>query len=237
MRMLEFGGVQKSSLVDYPGKIVMTLFLPGCNFRCGFCHNKDLVLNPERLDVINEDEVLSLLEKRRELIDGICITGGEPLFSDIGSLKLFIEKVKSIHRSDGEFVVKLDTNGSYPDRLSKLMPLVDFVAMDIKTSSEKYLDCVKSGYKEEHIMRSIDLIKNSGKDYEFRTTLVPGVVGLSDFESIAKMISGADRMILQKFIPDNTLDETFSEVNAYPDEVFHEARNILQDSVKEVIIR
>ena len=187
-------GLQKTTLLDFPGKVACTVFTGGCNFRCPFCHNASLVLAPNTVDEINEESFFSFLRKRKGILDGVCITGGEPLLQkDIVS---FIRKI----RAEG-YSVKLDTNGSFPDKLNDIISenLVDYIAMDIKNSEEKYL--LTAGYSDDcgKMFQSIDLIMSCGVDYEFRTTVVKELHTLKDIESIARRIKGAKRYFLQNF--------------------------------------
>ena len=193
---MKISGIQKLTLLDYPGTVACTVFTAGCNFRCPFCHNAMLVL-PEQIEdaSLGEDEVLSFLKKRRGVLDGVAITGGEPLITD--ETENFIEKIKSMG-----YAVKLDTNGALPERLRRLTGngLVDYVAMDIKNSPHKYaqtigLDSAPLGKIEE----SIHILMSGSVDYEFRTTLVKGFHTEDDIKTIGKWLSGADKWYLQAF--------------------------------------
>jgi len=175
---MKIAGLQKVTLIDYPEKIACTIFLYGCNFRCGFCHNPELVIEPVK-EIINEKEVLSYLEKKKKYLDGVCITGGEPLLSlDIE----FLKKIKELG-----FKIKIDTNGSFPDKLREIIQaeLVDYIAMDIKSSKNKYNWVVGPGFDLEKIEESIKLIAESGVDYEFRTTIVEGIHDVVEAKEIA----------------------------------------------------
>lgn len=181
---------QKLTLLDYPGKTAATIFTDGCNFRCPFCHNAALVVrHPE--EYLAPDEVFAFLKKRTGLLDGICITGGEPLLQP--DLEDFIKQIKAMG-----FLVKLDTNGSFPERLEKLLRngLIDYVAMDIKNSPEKYpetigINAANAGKIQAEVERSMKLIARLSPDYEFRTTAVASLHQPKDFESIASWISQA----------------------------------------------
>jgi len=165
---MRLGGYQKLTLIDYPGKIATTVFTVGCSFRCPFCHNPELVL-PDHFPAPNkmEKEFFEFLKKRKGKIQGVCITGGEPTIQP--DIIAFIKKVKKMG-----FLVKLDSNGTRPDILKKVIDgkLVDFIAMDIKNSLKKYSKTVGTKVDIERIKLSIELIMNSGIDYEFRTTVV-----------------------------------------------------------------
>lgn len=186
-------GIQKLSLLDYPDKTCATLFTYGCNFRCPFCHNSPLVTRNAPAQVLDEKEVLDFLEKRKGLLDGVTISGGEPLLQkDIGE---FIDKVKAMG-----YLVKLDTNGSKPDELEKIIKKVDFIAMDIKNSMDKYAQTVGLPVVDiVSIRRSAKIIMESGKDYEFRTTVVKELHTVEDIEKIGKWLKGSKRYSLQNF--------------------------------------
>ena len=179
-------GLQKTTLIDYPGKVACAIFLSGCNFRCGFCHNPELVVNNNNNNNNNnsnsnvsytEDEILSFLEKRQKYLDGVCITGGEPLIS---LKKDFLRKIKLMG-----FMIKLDTNGSFPERLQKLIndKLIDYIAMDIKSDKEHYIELTDplNNFNINDIEKSIKII-SSFKDYEFRTTVLYRYHGIEEIK-------------------------------------------------------
>lgn len=188
-------GLQKLTLLDYPQKVAATIFTPGCNFRCPFCHNASLVIDPGNAQIISEQDVMKFLDSRKGILDGVCITGGEPLMhKDIGN---FIEKVKKLG-----YLVKLDTNGSYFDRMKELVDsnLVDYIAMDIKNSPEKYeITAAATPDMLEQIKKSVAFLLEGKVDYEFRTTVVREFHKEDDFLSIGKWIEGAKSYILQNF--------------------------------------
>jgi pyruvate formate lyase activating enzyme len=190
------GGLQKLTLIDYPGHIAATVFTVGCNFRCPFCHNPELVHATRNTQsaAFFEDEFFKLLEHRREKLEGVCITGGEPTIQP--DIIEFIRKIKNLG-----FKVKLDTNGTRPDVLRRLFSenLLDFVAMDIKSPPEEYNIVTNSKVDTERIKLSVDLIRNSGVDYEFRTTVVPGLHKEEDFEKIGKWLEGSKKYVLQEY--------------------------------------
>ena len=192
---MQIAGLQKLTLLDYPGHVACTVFTPGCNFRCPFCHNAPLVL-PERLGCDStEEEVLSFLKKRVGILDGVAVTGGEPLLHrDIGA---FLEKVRALG-----FRVKLDTNGSFPDRLIELVEagLVDRVAMDIKNAPALYGKTVGiEPYDLKNVERSKDFLLSGKVEYEFRTTVVRGLHTAESLIGAAKWIEGAKEYYLQQF--------------------------------------
>lgn len=194
-------GFQKMTMLDYPGKVACTVFTGGCNFRCPFCHNAMLVTDIDENAVYAEDEILSYLNKRKGIIDGVCITGGEPLLQkDIGD---FLVKVK-----ETGMPVKLDTNGSYPEKLRELVSrgLVDYVAMDIKNSKEKYpLTVGLPGYDIGKIEESVEFLMSGAVDYEFRTTVVREFHTAEDIVKITEWIAGAKRYFLQGFVDSGNL--------------------------------
>ena len=195
------GGLQKLTLLDFPGTVACTVFTVGCNLRCPFCHNPALVFNPPEDMRISEDEFFAFLKKRQGILDGVAITGGEPLLhADIGE---FIAKIKAMG-----YKVKLDTNGTYPDRLEKILAEgnVDYVAMDLKNTFEKYAKTVGiDGFDVSLIRRSIELIQKSGVAYEFRTTVVSPLHEAGDFETIAKQVEGTEKYFLQSFVDSGEL--------------------------------
>lgn len=191
------GGFQKLTLIDYPGKVATTVFTVGCNFRCPFCHNPELLEFPK--DEIptyrkNEKLFLDFLGKRKGLLDGVCVTGGEPTVQP--DLLEFLGKIKKMG-----FLVKLDTNGSRPEIVKEVIKrkLADFFAMDIKNRAECYQETTGSGVSDANIRESIKLIRGSGVPYEFRTTVVPGIHEESDFDGIVDLIDGAPAYYLQEF--------------------------------------
>lgn len=192
---MRLGGYQKLTLIDYPKKIATTVFTVGCSFRCPFCHNPELVLASQFPAPNNmEEEFFEFLKKRQGKLEGVCITGGEPTIQP--DIIDFIKKIKKMG-----FLVKLDSNGTRPDVLNKVIKekLVDFIAMDIKNSQKKYSQTVGLKADIERIKLSVKMIMNSGIDYEFRTTAVPGIHTEKDFDEIANWIKGAKAYYLQEF--------------------------------------
>ena len=226
---MQIGGLQKTSLLDFPDKISAIVFTQGCNFRCGYCHNPELIVL-RNSDNYTTEGVLEFLNTRRGKLDGIVITGGEPCLQK--DLIDFIKKVKA----EG-FLVKLDSNGTMPDVLELAIPFVDYIAMDIKAPLEKYSDIVKVKIDTEKIKKSISLIMNSGVDYEFRTTVVKSQLSFSDFEKIGQLIQGAKRYYLQKFVPSKTLDEKMMSETTYSTEDFEKIKKILTKDVEYVKLR
>ena len=193
-------GLQKTTLLDFPGKVACTVFTAGCNFRCPFCHNATLVISPDMSELIAEDEFFAFLKKRVGILDGVCITGGEPLLQR--DVEEFIKKIRELG-----LAVKLDTNGAYPERLKSIIDqgLVDYVAMDIKNSKEKYALTAGADVDIDKISKSVDILMTSGVEYEFRTTVVRELHSPDDINSIGKWIAGAQRYFLQSFIDSGEL--------------------------------
>ena len=200
---LKIGGLQKFTLLDYPGKAAAVVFLSGCNMKCPYCHNKDLVYIPENFTYLDPDEVLAYLDKRKNLLDGVCISGGEALLQE--GLVPFLKKIRKMG-----YQIKLDTNGMYPERLENLLKkkLVDMVAMDIKNSKEKYGETCgmnPAGMELEPVERSIALLKNSKIDYLFRTTVVKEFHTKEDIEKIAQWLAPCKEYDLQQFMDSGNL--------------------------------
>lgn len=202
---MKIGGLQKLTLLDYPGKTACTVFLSGCNFRCPFCHNASLVV-PEKLDEgIEEEELFRFLKKRQGLLEGVCITGGEPLLRE--EIYPLLVKIK-----DCGYQVKLDTNGSFPERLKKTVEagLVDYVAMDLKNSPSHYKKTIgfetsKAAANTAEIAQSVQYLLKGKVDYEFRTTVVKGLHTVKDMEEIGNWIAGAKRYYIQNFVDSGDL--------------------------------
>lgn len=228
---MKFYGLQKMTLLDFPGKVACTVFTGGCNFRCPFCHNALLVMEIDNSSVYDEEEILSFLKTRRGLLDGVCVTGGEPLLHP--SVVPFIEKVKALG-----FAVKLDTNGSFPDTLADIIDagIVDKVAMDIKNSAEKYGMTVGiENFDIAPIEKSISLLLEGRVPYEFRTTVVRELHEISDIEKIAKRISGAREYYLQNFVDSGNLIS--SGMSAHSPETLADMKKIADMYVSTTMIR
>lgn len=229
---MKIGGLQKVSLIDYPGLISATIFLQGCNFQCSYCHNPELV-NPRLFHpCLKEKEVLDFLAMRRGKLDAVTISGGEPAIQD--DLVSFIKKIKKIG-----FAVKLDTNGSQPQSIKALLDekLLDFVAMDIKGPLEKYESIAGVPVDGEKIKESIGIILKSNIPHEFRTTVVRSQLTPSDILKIAALISGARSYALQKFIPVKTLNKKFLKEVTYPDSELDKIKKRLEKEISSVIVR
>lgn len=217
--MIKSAGFIKTTLVNYPGKVAAALFLPGCDLRCPYCHNPELVLNTAD-DLVEIEEILAYLEKRRGLLQGVCISGGEPLVhEDLGELAKAIK--------DMGYLLKIDTNGTFPDRILSLEP--DFIAMDIKTVPEKYpmLSPVQDPALPDKIKSSIEIIKKSGIDHEFRTTVAPGIVDMKDIQDICRLIKGARCYVLAGYVPGHILDPGFTQ-ETYTNQELHQMADIVK---------
>lgn len=207
-------GLQKMTLLDFPGKIACTVFTSGCTFRCPFCHNGSLVRAGAGDGAMTSEELLAFLRRRSGVLEGVCLTGGEPLMHR--ELFAFLKEVRDLG-----YPVKLDTNGSFPDRLKEMMEtgLVSYVAMDIKNTPEKY--AVTAGFSGsgllESVRTSVDLLLKSGMEYEFRTTVVKGFHEVKDFAAIGAWIKGCKRYFLQKFVDSGDVLGDASRMGALPD--------------------
>ncbi len=192
---MRISGLQKLTLLDFPNLVACTIFLPGCQFKCPFCQNSSLVTEIINVPEIDENEVLSYLKSRQGILDGVCVTGGEPTLQS--DLKEFIQKIKNLG-----FKVKLDTNGYNPKILKELidLSLLDYVAMDIKNSIDKYpITCGVKSLKIENILSSIDILKENKIPYEFRTTVIKEFHEENDFKKIAQLIRGVKTYYLQEY--------------------------------------
>jgi len=218
------GGFQKFSMIDYPGKTCAIVFAQGCNFRCAYCHNRSLLDRRFCQKRIAEGEINAFLEKRRGILEGVTVTGGEPLLQE--NIFSFLESLKR-----KKYSVKLDTNGSLPERLERVVRsnLVDYIAMDVKAPLAKYSFVAGADVDTENIKRSIDVIMRSGLDYQFRTTVGKSFLNLEDLRQICGLIRGARNYVIQKFVPPSapepertarTMDEYGDEeIRRYQDDV------------------
>lgn len=224
-----FNGFQKMTLLDFPGRVAATLFLGGCNLRCPFCHNASLVLDGKSREEYEDAEILSYLEKRRGLLDGVCVTGGEPLLRR--ELPDFLKKVRALG-----YAVKLDTNGTMPDRLEALLRegLLDYVAMDVKNALSRYGDAVGiPNFDVTPVERSIDLLLSGAVDYEFRTTVVKELHTVEDIAALAERIRGARRYFLQGFVDSgDLLSQDLSAVSKETMEKMRDAARVFVPSAE-----
>jgi pyruvate formate lyase activating enzyme len=207
-------GLQKLSMIDYPDRLSAVVFFSGCDFRCPFCHNPDLVLSPEKARTIPEEEVLAFLKERKGWLDGVVLTGGEPTLER--GLEGFITRLRGLG-----YLVKLDTNGSRPQVLEGLLgrKLLDFIAMDIKGPPGKYSMMAGVDVDIGSIERSISLIRGSGLDYEFRTTVVPGLTEKGDITEIGRWLRGSKAYFLQQFRQLDTIDPEYRKRQPYAKEL------------------
>ena len=229
---MKIGGIQKMSLGDYPGKLSAAVFTIGCNMRCGYCHNPELVL-PERFsDSIPVDIIMDFFKSRVGKLEGIVISGGEPTIHQ--DLPDFIAEIKKLG-----FLVKLDSNGTNPEMIKQLIDsdLINFVAMDIKGPLDKYIEIAARPLDLDAIQESIRLIINSPSiDHEFRTTIVRQQLEVSDFKSIGQLLNGAKRFALQKFTPGRTLAPSFELASSFTEGEMNQAQSLLTPYIKEVVI-
>lgn len=228
---MKIHGFNTLTLLDYPGKVGATLFLGGCNFRCPFCQNKNLVLHPEREPFLPEEEVFAYLKKRQGILDGICVSGGEPTLDS--GLPELIEKIKSLG-----YLVKLDTNGSHPEVIRRLCEegLLDYVAMDIKSSPVRYSSVAgRESLDLESIQESVEYLKSGILEYEFRTTVVRELHTAADFEDIADWLAGCHAYYLQAYRDsESVIHPGFS---SYSREELENFRTILRKKIPLVGLR
>ena len=228
---MNIGGIQKLSLLDYPDKTCCTIFTVGCNYRCPFCHNASIICNSVPENGISQEEVIEFLKRRKGLLDGVCITGGEPLLQD--QLESFIREIKSLG-----FLVKLDTNGSLPRKLRLLIKtgLVDYVAMDIKNSPDSYGQTIGiNNYNLDLIKKSVDLLLSNIVPYEFRTTAVRQLHTSKDMLAIAQWIKGAEHYYLQNFVDSGDVLE--SGLSGFSREEMQDFQELIRPIIPSVELR
>lgn len=224
---MKFSGLQKISLVDYPNKVASVLFTPGCNLRCPFCHNWRIVVDPKP-PFLQEAGALEILESRKRYVDAVVVTGGEPAMHK--ELPKFLAKLK-----ERGFLVKLDTNGFYPEVLEECLPYVDYVAMDVKTSLEKYR--LLGASDTAGLTRSAEMLKTGKVPYEFRTTVVPELLTADDVTCIGEFVKGAKTYAFQQFVPQDTLDKRFERLKPYAPETISGFAGIMKNYVENVLLR
>jgi pyruvate formate lyase activating enzyme len=232
---MKIGGMQKLSLVDFPGKLSSIIWTIGCNFRCPFCYNSDLVF--EKAQEMPEQEVLDYLKKRKEMLDAVVITGGEPLLQE--DIFDFLKKIRGM-----DYKIKIDSNGSMPETLEQLIDerLVDYVALDIKAPPEKYEKLIGIHFDPKKIEQSINLLRENESrgniDYEFRTTFVPKLLTKQDIFDIAKWISGSKRYYLQQFqVKHPLLSPAMEKVEPYKTEFLQEVITEIKPNFKVCELR
>jgi pyruvate formate lyase activating enzyme len=224
---MKFSGLQKISLIDYPAKVASVLFTPGCNLRCGFCHNWRIVVDPKP-PFLQEVQALEILEKRKKYVDAVVVTGGEPTMHK--ELPKFLAKLK-----DRGFMVKLDTNGFYPEVLEECLASVDYVAMDVKTCLDKYR--LLGAKDTAGLMRSVEMLKTGKVLYEFRTTAVPELVTAEDVTYIGELIQGAKTHAFQQFVPQDTLDKRFEGLKPYGSKTIEEFAGTMKKYAENTLLR
>jgi pyruvate formate lyase activating enzyme len=222
-------GLQKTTLVDYPGHVAATLFTHGCPLRCPFCHNPELVTGREPENFLDEPAVLSFLDRRKHLLQGVCITGGEPLLHP--ELPRLIKRVRSLGLK-----VKLDTCGIFPERLQRLLEAgyLDYVAVDIKTTPDRYPLLNGSG---ERVLESVEHLRGSGTAYELRATAAPGFVDAEYAEWISDYLLREERFYLQQYRPGKTLDHRYSQVRPYTPEELEKLTEPLRKKERHALMR
>lgn len=226
-------GFQKSTLLDYPGKVASLIFTYGCNLRCSYCHNPELVTLPCNMsNIIKEEEIFSFLKSRKGFIDALVITGGEPTLQK--DLIPFIKNVKNLG-----ILVKLDTNGTNSKIVKKILDLgiVDYWAMDIKYEEEIYEQNLEENVDYQEIKKSIKLLMKYAKDYEFRTTYVKGIHTVESAEGIGRLIQGSKKYYIQNFRPGKTINPTLDKRNSFTHAELQKMKRLVRKYVKEVEIR
>jgi len=224
---MKFSGLQKTSLADFPDRVASVLFTPGCNLRCPYCHNWRVVVEPKP-PFLNEDATLRILDERKRFVDSIVVSGGEPTIHR--DLPRFLGKLK-----DRGFMIKLDTNGFNSQVLEECLPLVDFVALDVKTSLGKY-GRLGAGDTGEFV-RTVEMLKTGKVDYEFRATVVPGFVDAEDVPHIGELVRGARAFVFQQFVAGDTLDKSFGSVKPYSSECIMGFAESMQQYAENVTLR
>ena len=224
---MKFSGLQKTSLIDYPDKVASVLFTPGCNLRCPFCHNWRIVID-HKPPFLQDSDALDILERRKKYIDAVVITGGEPCMHK--ELPQFLAKLK-----DKGFQTKLDTNGFFPEMIKKCLLFLDYIATDIKTSPDKY---PKLGNMEiSKLIKTIDILKKSKVNYEFRITVVPRLITKEDLTVIGQLLRGSKKLVLQQFVPNDTLDKEYENLKPYSLDKIEKFAEIMRKYVKNTSVR
>jgi pyruvate formate lyase activating enzyme len=224
---MKFSGLQKVSLIDYPNKIASVLFTPGCNLRCGFCHNWRIAVDPKP-PFLQEAVALKILERRKKYVDAVVVTGGEPCMHK--ELPRFLAKLK-----ERGFQIKLDTNGFYPDVLEECLAHVDYVALDVKTSLEKYK--LLGAKSTNGLLRTVEMLKMGKVAYEFRTTVVPEIISSEDMAKICELAKGVKTHAFQQFVPYDTLEKRFEGLKPYAPELINEFAENLKGYAENVVLR
>jgi pyruvate formate lyase activating enzyme len=224
---MKFSGLQKISLIDYPDKVASVLFTPGCNLRCGFCHNWRIAVDPKP-PFLQEAQALEILEKRKRYVDAVVVTGGEPCMHK--ELPKFLAKLKA-----RGFMVKLDTNGFFPEVLEECLGSVDYVALDVKTCLEKYK--LLGAKDTAGLVRSVEMLKTGKVPCEFRTTAVPELVTADDVQCIGELVRGARTHAFQQFVPQDTLDKRFEGLKPYASEIIEGFAGTMRKYAENTLLR
>ncbi len=225
-----WGGILDLSTVDFPGKLCSVIFFAGCPFRCPYCQNYRLLTGGMNVSV---EEIVAEV-KRNFLIDGVCFTGGEPLAQNLDELTELVKRLKDLG-----LAVKLDTNGYYPEKLEKVLDVIDYVAMDFKTLPESYAELTGREDSAERVLESLRILTDSGVEYEIRTTVVPTIVDRREVEGIARILSefGVERYVLQQFRNEDVLDDSLKQVEPFPKSYLLELGRIAKAFVPKVLVR
>ncbi|MEM2093585.1 MAG: anaerobic ribonucleoside-triphosphate reductase activating protein [Candidatus Bathyarchaeia archaeon] len=224
---MKFSGLRKTSLIDYPDKVAAVLFTPGCNLRCPYCYNWRIVVDPQP-PFLNEEMALQILEERRKYVDGVVVTGGEPTIHK--ELPRFLKRLK-----EKGLLVKLDTNGFNPQVLEESLPHVDYVALDVKTTLDRYS---RLGAKDPApLLKSMEMLMAGKVDYEFRITAVPGLVEPEDMSKIGELVKGAKKLAVQQYIPNDPLDPSFRDIKPHTPEKLENMAEALRKYVENVVTR
>jgi pyruvate formate lyase activating enzyme len=224
---MKFSGLQKTSLIDFPNRVASVLFTPGCNLRCPFCHNWRIVVDP-RPPFLTEENAFRILESRKKYVDSVVVSGGEPTLHK--ELPKFLKKLK-----EKGFAVKLDTNGFYPDVLEECLAHVDYVALDVKTSLDRYARLGAGSVSE--FLHTVEMLKTGKVDYEFRTTVVPGFVDVESMQQIREFVKGARTFAFQQFIPEDTLDKNAQGLMPYSPETIRSLAESMRGFAEKVVVR
>jgi pyruvate formate lyase activating enzyme len=224
---MKFSGIQKTSLIDFPNRIASVFFTPGCNLRCPFCHNWRIVVDPKP-PFLQEEAALKILESRKKYVDAVVVTGGEPTMHK--EVPKFLRKMK-----EKGFRVKLDTNGFYPEVLEECLPYVDYVALDVKTSLEKYQ--LLGAKDTDPLLWAIEILKTGKVEYEFRATVVPGFVDAENIDRIGELVKGAKTFVFQQFIAEDTLDKDFRKIKPYSSDDIEKFAETMKKYAERIIFR
>ena len=231
--MVLIKGLQKTTLLDYPGKLACTVFLAGCNLRCGYCYNSDLAIRHHKIPTISQEHFFDFLKSKKQILEGVAITGGEPTIHP--DLPEFAHKIKELG-----FSLKLDTNGTNPSMVESMLNqgLIDYIAMDIKSCPREYSMVCGVDVSLRDIRRTVDIIKNSHIDHEFRTTVIPDMISDEHIRQIADLVAGAKKFAIQQFMANSkTIDAKYRTMDSVRESELHSFAEILTPYVGEVVVR